>query len=444
MTDREIELKLKKAVEVHAPDVLDNILAECDTQKGRVIYMKKKNNWIKYASIAAAFVLVAGLGVFGLFRLRNTPAPNTKPNTTNEPTTDLIVASTVLFDINPSIELQVDANKEVLAVNPLNDDAVKVLSGMELTGTNVSTATNAIVGALLKNGYIDELANSILVSVEDKDVQRGTQLQHEIMEEINAILNAASINASVLSQYVGNNWDAVSDKYDISRGKAALIENILAVNHTYTEAELARLTVNELNLLLSNPVNKTEKVSSTGSASEKSYIGKARAKKVALNDAGVKEANIYDYEIEFDCDDGRIVYEVEFNTTKYEFDYEIDATNGAVVKKQRTPNDDYFETERPATGTGTSSDNDTSNKDTDKSSDSSDLISKAEAKSIVFNHAGVAVNKVTNLKIEKERDDGKWEYQIEFRVGNKEYDYELNAATGKILDYDIETEDDDD
>ena len=41
MTDRDIEMKLKKAVEVHTPDVLDNILRKCDAQEGKVIYMTK-------------------------------------------------------------------------------------------------------------------------------------------------------------------------------------------------------------------------------------------------------------------------------------------------------------------------------------------------------------------------------------------------------------------
>ena len=136
MTDREIELKFKKAVEVHTPDVLDNILTNCGAQEGKVIYMKEKTNWTKYASIAAAFVLVAGLGIFGLSRQSNTPPAgetNPNPNVATQPNTDTIVASTVLFDINPSIELQVNAEKKVLAVHALNDDAKKVLNEMELT-----------------------------------------------------------------------------------------------------------------------------------------------------------------------------------------------------------------------------------------------------------------------------------------------------------------------
>lgn len=34
-------------------------------------------------------------------------------------------------------------------------------------------AVNAIMGSLLKHGYVDELANSILISVEDDDAARA-------------------------------------------------------------------------------------------------------------------------------------------------------------------------------------------------------------------------------------------------------------------------------
>ena len=438
MTDREIEMKLKKAVEVHTPDVLASILSECDAQEGKVIYMTKKTNWTKYAAIAATFLLVAGLGIFGLSRQKNTPpAENGQPDTNivvTEPQPEVIVASTVLIDINPSIELQISDKKEVIKVTPLNDDAKKVLADMKLEGTNVSTATNAIVGALLKNGYIDELANSILVSVEDADATRGEQLQKEVAAEIDAILSSASRQASVLSQYVDNDWQDVSDKYHISRGKAALIENILAVNDTYKEEDLAKLSINELNVLLTNPVNKTKKVETKGTVSEKSYIGKAKAKKIALKNAGVKAANIYDYEVEFDYDDGYIVYEIEFKTNRYEFNYEVDAKNGKIVKKHKEQNDDYIppiKEEKPQ-----------QEKEPEKQPETTKEISSNKAKSIALNHAGVKESQVHGLRIEKERDDGRWEYQIEFRVGNTEYEYEIDATTGKILDYDIERDDD--
>ena len=59
-------------------------------------------------------------------------------------------------------------------------------------------------------------------------------------------------------------------------------------------------------------------------------------------------------------------------------------------------------------------------------------ISRDEAKEIALNHAGVS--DVSNFKIEL--DDNK--YEIEFKVGYQEYEYEINATTGKIISYEID------
>lgn len=90
------------------------------------------------------------------------------------------VASVISLDVNPSIALTVNRQEKVLSAQPMNDDAAVVLEGMELKGTQLDVALNAIVGSLLKNGYVDELANSILITVEDDDAARGTRLQQSL------------------------------------------------------------------------------------------------------------------------------------------------------------------------------------------------------------------------------------------------------------------------
>ena len=90
------------------------------------------------------------------------------------------VTSIVCLDVNPSIQLTVNRNERVLSATPANADAQVILDGMDLTGAKVDAAMNAIVGSLLTNGYVDQLANSILITVEDDDAQRGAQLQQEL------------------------------------------------------------------------------------------------------------------------------------------------------------------------------------------------------------------------------------------------------------------------
>ncbi|MBQ3498062.1 MAG: PepSY domain-containing protein [Clostridia bacterium] len=65
------------------------------------------------------------------------------------------------------------------------------------------------------------------------------------------------------------------------------------------------------------------------------------------------------------------------------------------------------------------------------------LITKDEAKAIVLEHAGYEAADVRFTKVKLDFDDGRYEYEIEFRAeGNLEYDYTLNAENGRIVEYD--------
>ncbi len=64
------------------------------------------------------------------------------------------------------------------------------------------------------------------------------------------------------------------------------------------------------------------------------------------------------------------------------------------------------------------------------------LITPEEAQAIALEHAGVTAEEVIGLHAVMEIDDGRQEYEVEFRVGHLEYDYEIDAATGQIISFD--------
>ena len=66
------------------------------------------------------------------------------------------------------------------------------------------------------------------------------------------------------------------------------------------------------------------------------------------------------------------------------------------------------------------------------------LISKADAKSAAFARAGVKEAQVSRLTVELDYDDDerRFEYEVEFHVDRVEYAVEVDAASGKILDFD--------
>lgn len=394
----------------------------------------KKNTKKVISAVAALAVVLGGFGTYKLLEEEK-------------------VASIVQLDINPSIELRVDDDGEVIQAVALNQDAESVLKGMKLRDLDVDTAVNAIVGSLLKQGYVDELANSILITVEDDDTVRGEKLKDELTEEINAILNATSINASILAQQMDDKGLVErADDLEISKGKATLIQSIVDANDTYKAEDLADLSVNDLNLILSNPKNEVKDVVATGNANDGDYIGKDKAKEAAFAHAGVKESDVRELEIEIDFEYGAMVYEVDFASGEFEYDYSVDVKSGEIVHTHREYDDDYVAPVEEKTAESKSVENKpaeskpTESKPTEsKSSNSSTLstadIGKEKAKSIALGNAGLSESQVSRLKVERDLDDGRVEYSVEFTANGKEYDYEISGADGKILDVDVDRED---
>ena len=98
------------------------------------------------------------------------------------------VASVVSLDVNPSIELKVNRSEKVLVCTPLNEDAKAILvdmgNGADLKGAKLDVAVNAIVGSLVRNGYLNSISSAIMISVEDRDTARAEKLQRELTSTV--------------------------------------------------------------------------------------------------------------------------------------------------------------------------------------------------------------------------------------------------------------------
>ncbi len=436
MKNRELEDQIERAFTRAVPDVLEAVLSDCDKQKGSVIPMTKKvqsenkvqtprknrPTWVKrFGGIAAAFVLLVGCAVgYGSYHQSHA------------------VDSVVSLDVNPSVEIQVNRKDEVLEVVPLNEDGRKVIGDMDFAGSDLDVTVNALIGSMLQNGYLSELANSILISVENDDAQRGAQLQEQLTQEINNLLQTNSFSGAVLSQTVSDD-SALRDKaeqYGITLGKAQLIQQITQENSRYTFADLVPLSINELNLLRTSSQSTTQseaQVKSVGSASDKAYIGSDRAKKVAFERAGVSASKAANVSVELDYEDGVMVYQVEFKYGGYEYDCDVNATTGAVVKYEKEADDDSQKQTNQSDTTSTQSNGSTSGG-----------ISKDKAKEIALSHAGVSASKISDYSIEVDTENGIKIYEIDFKSGGYEYEYDINAATGSVMRCDKEADNDQD
>ncbi len=68
------------------------------------------------------------------------------------------------------------------------------------------------------------------------------------------------------------------------------------------------------------------------------------------------------------------------------------------------------------------------------------ISEKDAAKTAAFSDAGVTEDEITRLKVSKDHDDGRSIYEVDFTVAStgEEYDYEISAEDGSILQVDKE------
>ena len=172
--------------------------------------------------------------------------------------------------------------------------------------------------------------------------------------------------------------------------------------------------------------NENTQKESTKTTDSSNLISLETAKSKALSNAGVSASKCTFTKAKLDTDDGIKVYDIEFKTSDKKYEYEINAKTGEIHSK------DIDTIKKKSTTNNTTSSN--TNKD-----NSSSYIGIDKAKSIALRHSGVS--NVTFEKAKLDRDDGKTIYEIEFYKDNMEYSYEIDALTGKILDYEKEYDD---
>ncbi len=146
------------------------------------------------------------------------------------------------------------------------------------------------------------------------------------------------------------------------------------------------------------------------------------AKAVALADAGVKAADAVFRKSELEWEDGVKVYDIEFYTSEAEYDYEINASTGAVLDKSM----ELFENHVPSA---------------DLQGSAGSYIGVDQAKAIAVSNSGFKAEDVIFTKTKLERDKGSVRYEVEFYKDRMEYEYSIDAYTGSILEYESEYDD---
>ncbi|MGL4344789.1 MAG: PepSY domain-containing protein, partial [Cellulosilyticaceae bacterium] len=152
-------------------------------------------------------------------------------------------------------------------------------------------------------------------------------------------------------------------------------------------------------------------------------IGAQKAKEVAVSHAKLNTKDVAFTQAKLDTDDGRVVYEIEFYHNGVEYDYEIGAVDGKVKEVSL---DGVVKPAKPVT------------KPVTKPAPAKGTIGAQKAKEIALAHAKLNAKDAVFTKAKLDTDDGHVVYEIEFYSKGLEYSYEIGAATGTIVDFEVD------
>lgn len=396
MNNSDLEFKLKKVISDNTPDVFPKIKNTIANREEKVM-KSNKLSFIKYA-VAACFALCITVGGYGTY------AYNYK--------TDSIID----IDVNPSIELLVNKKEKVIKAIPLNDDAKDILDDMELKKLDVNTATNAILGAIIKNGYISGDDAGVLVTVINDDDAKAKKIKDDVSNSVKKALDENNASANIVNQTVKADKELknLAKDNNISIGKAALVQNISNQNDDIEIKDVSNKKVKEL-------LN------------------------IVLEDSNAQSTE----ELEVELDDG--IYEIEFIDKNKKYEYEINPVTGEVIskeveiihKKDKSDKLNDLDDDDLTSGDIDYDDNDIDDDDIDIDDDDDDdiietsptkKISIGKEKAVAIALTDAKLKNVEKMKISEDDDD----FEIEFVGKNgKEYSYEINKFTGEIEEKEI-------
>lgn len=155
-----------------------------------------------------------------------------------------------------------------------------------------------------------------------------------------------------------------------------------------------------------------------GAAVPLSDIDMEQAKAIALEHAGAAENEVTFTKQKYDGGPVNSEYDIEFIYNGAKYEYEINAADGSVTEFSS----EIISAPQTAVPDG-------------------GLITAQEAESIALEYAGLTAEDAGNIRSKLDYDDGIAEYEVEFKHGGYEYEFEINASNGNIIKSEIDRDD---
>lgn len=156
-------------------------------------------------------------------------------------------SSMVAIDVNPSIEIHTNRLGEVVSIDPVNDDAIQLMAGYQLTDKNLETVIHDIVDRMILNGYlVNQKTDELLVSTDRNS--NSDVLLNRVEAAFHDYLQEKQIDVTLFDQKVDMD-DAnitLAHQNRVSVGKMALINKLKAYSSDLKISDFTGDTVKEL------------------------------------------------------------------------------------------------------------------------------------------------------------------------------------------------------
>ena len=247
-------------------------------------------------------------------------------------------AAVFTLDVNPGVRIYVKKDNTVIAVEATNEDGEEVVAELDLEGVDYETVVEEIIDEMDEKGYLEGDESSVLISVEKKAMDISEKVNDKINEAFEKHGKKASVIEQELDELDEELGKAIGDmakKYNISEGKAHLIEKIREEFPELSEEELAGLKVNDLGMMLEDTSDDIKgHFKKVGKAVEDAYIGREQALESALASLEGIEITVEDitmHRVRVTRGEGKMLYEVEFVYDGMEYEIIVDAKTGEIL-----------------------------------------------------------------------------------------------------------------
>lgn len=200
----------------------------------------------------------------------------------------------VSMDINPSVELGVNAFEKVVSVEAYNEDGEKILKDTDLVKSNIDDAVSIVISNAISQGYINEDGSSAIEITTATDKEKvATKLDEYLKDVAEETLNDNNLEAEVETEKVALARRDEARKLGLTPGKLNLIEKLQELDPTINVEDYKDSSVKEIQKKTKElrKTNKSEETNTEEATLSETSIDLEKNKNSSNNGNSKKEEN---------------------------------------------------------------------------------------------------------------------------------------------------------